>query len=215
MRALFDSGEEGIEAPDVPNSTFVRFENKSTNTVRVFTSFDRHIQNGIVEVPPNTFSGVLDWFPTTVRSSFYLTYHLNINEILIPYNPVNSVDINAIKRNEITTITIPPLDIVAPKSGPLFNDIYFAIRNNGFLSISLALGNSVKQDVNGKLDIDYGDTGLYTVPAGSASYRLMVGANNYSLPTVMATNGHLYIFTFNGTGIVLNDTVAITLVNAR
>jgi hypothetical protein len=216
FRTVFlDSEEERIDVPDVPNTTFVQFDNKSNQTVRVFTSFDRHIQSGIVEVPPNTISSPLDWFPTTERYSFHLTYHLNLSNIIIPYHPINTADISSIKRSQTTTIIIPPLHIVSPVSGPLVSDIYFAIQNNGFLSVSLARGTSVGQDVNGNFDIDHGTTGLYIVPAGSTPYRLMVGANNFDLPSVTATNGHLYIFTFNGTGVVLNNTVEITLANIR
>lgn len=218
FRELYDYGEERVEAPDVPNQTFVQFQNLSNQKVRVFSYFDRNTGSVIADIPPNGTSKQIDWFPTTERTSFYLRYLLGISSIEIPYNPTDPLVRGTIRRNETTLIQIPPPGSVPPVTGNLVNTVYFVIKNDSYQLFTLQLGSTRPPNISGSTtNIDPGSTGAYVVnPGATTNYHLTAGSV-YDIPIPVpedtAIAGHIYSFSFDGTDVVFISATPITREN--
>jgi hypothetical protein len=223
FRDFFDYGEERVEAPNVPNTTVVTFNNVTGHRVAVYTAFDRNIGNRIAVIEPYTRADSTgkSFFPSTEGYNFFLTYRLfikNTGGAYIDYGPQSAIPSGPIKRNQENPVPIPLLaDILPPGGdGTLDNKVYLAVKNSGTIAVMLGLGQSVLRDVAGENLIPSGQTGVYTVsPGNSSSYRIIRDAYNYDMPANPLTAGNVHCFTFSGTEAAFNTTTPITFENVQ
>jgi hypothetical protein len=106
------SPEYNNETPVTPTgSTFIRFENRSTFPVRIYTSTTARDGN---ETPFRSVdvNGTSDDLAYPAGNGvFYITYLLSVDGIAIPYAPAGEAGYvyGRVDANKTTTIPIPPL----------------------------------------------------------------------------------------------------------
>jgi len=227
---FFPTTEESITGIERHHTTRVRFNNNTgglnlfnRHRVSVFSDMNRQTKIG-QDVAPNSTSGFFECTPSNLFS-FYLTYHLTIGGVNIPYNP--PLERGGwlpfpVKRNEDNTVPIPPLAEVM--TGQL-NDLlitdafYLAIKNNGSFVMSLMAGIMTQIPVNSiEPYIQPGQTGIYRLENQTLSgLNILVLLNTYPFPINTAYRGNVYLFDFDGNDILHNpatDVIEITVSNS-
>jgi len=190
---------------DTQPDTDVQVEFTNLESFRVILYSDSSRQNTFVEIAANSIKTV-SATPNNSGVLFYPTFFIDVPDIpdtRIPYN--GQAIITVIEENKVNKVYIPQLENIA------INTAYLKIINDSIYSLSLQQGGNEKVPLGGRPSIiASGQNAAYEISLGaSSSYTVM---RNTTIPIAFPASftafekGNVYIFTYDGTGLVLTKT---------
>jgi hypothetical protein len=222
---FFPETKELIDGIERPHTTRVRFSNlgeSNLHRVSVFSDSGRKSKIGN-DIAPNSISELED-ISQSFLFDFYLTFHLPIGGIEIPFNPSardGGVLQEPIVRDQENTINIISLFTrISDHNRILVNDGYYIIiRNAGGPTFSFLTGNLIHNVVNGNEGDEYisnGNTGIYFLTQNNPNNpRIQVVGQPTALPPTNFERGKVYSFVYNGSSVSFERVADITLNNSR
>jgi uncharacterized repeat protein (TIGR02543 family) len=153
-----------------PNTggTYVKFVNNNAFAVSIYRDSAR--QNKLTDVPAGSQSDNIAVSPNQNGASFYTTYQIIIEGVLLPFN--GNEKIARIDANRTTTVTIDSLSTLAQndQNRALTTDAYIKIQNISSSSLTLRRLN-IEQIIEGTYSpiLNGGETGIFKVRPGVIS----------------------------------------------
>ena len=207
-----DTGGNGNTENETGNeteSTFIEFRNLEQFPVTVYSDSGREIIFARVSGKDST---KVKAEPNQIGIPFYLTYHVILEGVEIPYNSPGAIVVR-VDENKTNIANINQLSSISSASA------YIKIQNSSTDTLVLRNNNTEMRPIGAvSTIITAGEGGAYQISPGSVSVFSFM--KNATIPVpfpgslVSFEAGYMYSFVFNGSSLVL-DIVPVDITIAR
>ena len=171
------SGKDSSQTQQT-QETYVEITNNSDFSVDLYSSPNRNADSLVYEnIAPNSKKKI-KITEEIDRVIYYVSFHIQIAEIDVPYNDDGCTVHVSIRKGEIAKGKVPnPVNIA-------MNDSWLILENKGSSGLSLFDGSTDKETENGKgTMLNTEESGVYKIDASNfSSYRIMKESNRTEIP---------------------------------